>query len=265
MTFVRDLGVKVTACTRARCWPKARSTRCRKTSASSKLYLWAINHARRQRHRPALGAAQALRAVSLKAEPGKVTCVGPGHGVARPAFSSAGRPAAGDRGTNHLEGIRHHRRSSRRSGGGRGIAYCIRRPSKSFPSHWSRENLRYGFLAPLPREQRSVPDDVFSLFPGSESPSRARRAAATFRRPQRSSPSASRWLMRRRLLRSTITTRRHPAVSQDSAALSIHPLSLGQIAIRVWFESIYLDFAVNSGDHFAVHGPGRRRLFCNRA
>ena len=33
MTFVRELGVKVTCCTKARCSPKARSTRCRRTSA----------------------------------------------------------------------------------------------------------------------------------------------------------------------------------------------------------------------------------------
>ena len=33
MAFVRELGVKVTCCTKARCWPRARSTRCRPTSA----------------------------------------------------------------------------------------------------------------------------------------------------------------------------------------------------------------------------------------
>ena len=36
MAFVRELGVKVTCCTKARCWPKARSTRSRPTSAWSR-------------------------------------------------------------------------------------------------------------------------------------------------------------------------------------------------------------------------------------
>src|SRR6202020_108854 len=65
------------------------------------------------------GAAQALRAVSLKAEPGKVTCVLGRNGVGKTSLLDA---LAGE------------------------------------------ENLRTGF-APLKRDERNIPDDVFTLFP----------------------------------------------------------------------------------------------------
>ena len=45
----------------------------------------------------------------------------------------------------------------------RGIAY-VPQGREIFPLLTVEENLRTGF-APLPRDQRSVPDDVFSLFP----------------------------------------------------------------------------------------------------
>ena len=56
------------------------------------------------------GAAQALRAVSLKAEPGKVTCVLGRNGVGKTSLldALAGQHSVTPR-HHHLGGPRHHR------------------------------------------------------------------------------------------------------------------------------------------------------------
>src|SRR5215470_141629 len=98
------------------------------------------------------GAAQALRAVSLQAEPGKVTCV---------LDALAGQQPV-SRGTITWEGsditaLRPPERARR------GIAY-VPQGREIFPLLTVEENLKTGF-APLKRDQRDIPDDVFSLFP----------------------------------------------------------------------------------------------------
>src|SRR3984957_1617122 len=104
------------------------------------------------------GAAQTLRGVSLKAEPGKVTCVLGRNGVGKTSLLDA---LAGQhqvsRGTITWEGndittLRPPERARR------GIAY-VPQGREIFPLLTVEENLRTGF-APLPRDQRSVPDDV---------------------------------------------------------------------------------------------------------
>src|SRR3977135_4077767 len=108
------------------------------------------------------GAAQALRAVSLAAEPGKVTCVLGRNGVGKTSLLDA---LAGQhpvsRGTIRFDGADITRlRPSERAR--RGIAY-VPQGREIFPLLTVEENLETGF-APLKREDRSVPDDVFSLF-----------------------------------------------------------------------------------------------------
>src|SRR3984893_3455162 len=118
------------------------------------------------------GAAQALRAVSLKAEPGKVTCVLGRNGVGKTSLldALAGQQPV-SRGTITWEGsditaLKPPERARR------GIAY-VPQGREIFPLLTVEENLRTGF-APLPRDERSVPDDVFSLFPVLESMLRRR-------------------------------------------------------------------------------------------
>src|SRR5580692_9278230 len=109
------------------------------------------------------GAAQALRAVSLKAEPGKVTCVLGRNGVGKTSLldALAGQQSI-SRGSISLDGqdITSLKPSDRAR---RGIAY-VPQGREIFPLLTVEENLKTGF-APLKREDRSVPDDVFSLFP----------------------------------------------------------------------------------------------------
>ena len=109
------------------------------------------------------GAAQALRNVSLSAIAGKVTCVLGRNGVGKTSLldALAGQHAV-SKGAITLEGedITRLKPSERAR---RGIAY-VPQGREIFPLLTVEENLKTGF-APLKRENRSIPDDVFSLFP----------------------------------------------------------------------------------------------------
>ena len=109
------------------------------------------------------GAAQALRGVSLKAETGKVTCVLGRNGVGKTSLLRAligQHPVSAGTITFEGQDITHLRSVERAR---RGIAY-VPQGREIFPLLTVEENLRTGF-APLKREDRSVPDDVFALFP----------------------------------------------------------------------------------------------------
>ena len=118
------------------------------------------------------GAAQALRGVSLTAEPGKVTCVLGRNGVGK---TSLLRALAGQQpissGSIALNGedigaLRPFERARR------GMA-LVPQGREIFPLLTVEENLKTGF-APLKRDERSIPDDVFSLFPVLDSMLRRR-------------------------------------------------------------------------------------------
>src|ERR1700746_851343 len=109
------------------------------------------------------GAAQALRGVSISAEPGKVMCVLGRNGVGKTSLLRAmvGQyPIASGSivfdGTD-ITGLRPYERARR------GIGF-VPQGREIFPLLTVEENLRTGF-APLKREDRDIPDDVFALFP----------------------------------------------------------------------------------------------------
>ena len=109
------------------------------------------------------GAAQALKAVSLAAEPGKVTCVLGRNGVGKTSLlrAIAGvQPISG--GQIVWEGkplgrIPPYDRARR------GVA-MVPQGREIFPLLSVKENLETGY-APLKRRDRSVPEAVFELFP----------------------------------------------------------------------------------------------------
>src|SRR4030081_3981490 len=109
------------------------------------------------------GAAKALATVSLRAERGKVTCVLGRNGVGKTSLLDA---LAGQhpisKGAITFDGADITRlKPSERAR--RGIAY-VPQGREIFPLLTVEENLKTGF-APLKREDRNIPDDVFSLFP----------------------------------------------------------------------------------------------------
>lgn len=109
------------------------------------------------------GAAQALRGISLTAEPGKVTCVLGRNGVGKTSLLRAlvGQQAIAS-GSISLDGsnvssLKPYERARR------GIS-LVPQGREIFPLLTVEENLKTGY-APLKWHERSIPDDVFSLFP----------------------------------------------------------------------------------------------------
>ena len=109
------------------------------------------------------GAAQALRSVSLKATPGRVTCVMGRNGVGKTSLMRAicGHQAiAGGRilwEGQDISKLAPHARARR------GIAY-VPQGREIFPLLTVRENLETGF-APVKRADAFVPDEIYDLFP----------------------------------------------------------------------------------------------------
>ena len=109
------------------------------------------------------GASQALKAVSVSAQVGKVTCILGRNGVGK---TSLLRAVVGQHpittGAISWQGetlgsMPPHQRAQR------GIAY-VPQGREIFPLLTVKENLQTGY-APLARKDHSIPDDVFELFP----------------------------------------------------------------------------------------------------
>jgi urea transport system ATP-binding protein len=207
------------------------------------------------------GAAQALRSVSLKAEPGKVTCVLGRNGVGKTSLLRAlvgQHPVS--RGSIAWEGaditrLRPYERARR------GIAY-VPQGREIFPLLTVMENLETGF-APLKRSERDIPDDVFSLFPVLHDMLRRRGGDLSGGQQQQLAIGRALVMRPRLLLLDEPTEGIQPSVIKDIGRAIAYLRNLGQIAI-VLVEQ-YLDFARELGDHFAVMDRGAVVYACDRA
>jgi len=207
------------------------------------------------------GAAQTLRGISLTAEPGKVTCVMGRNGVGKTSLLDA---VAGQhpvsRGSIMLDGadITCLSASARAR---RGVAY-VPQGREIFPLLTVEENLKTGF-APLPREQRSIPDDVFALFPVLEGMRRRRGGDLSGGQQQQLAIGRALVMRPRLLLLDEPTEGIQPSIIKDIGRAIQYLRNLGKIAI-VLVEQ-YLDFARELGDYFAVMDRGAIVYACSRA
>jgi urea transport system ATP-binding protein len=206
------------------------------------------------------GAAQALRGVSLKATPGQVTCVLGRNGVGKTSLLRAlvgQRPVSG--GSIVFEGHDITRLSTVERAR-RGIAY-VPQGREIFPLLTVEENLETGF-APLSRDKRSVPDDVFSLFPVLNSMLGRRGGDLSGGQQQQLAIGRALVMRPRLLLLDEPTEGIQPSIIKDIARAIVYLRGLGEMAI-VLVEQ-YLDFAKELGDQFAVMERGSIVYSCEK-
>ena len=206
------------------------------------------------------GAAQALRAVSLSAEAGKVTCVLGRNGVGKTSLLDAlagQHPVASGTITLDASDITRLNASDRARSG---IAY-VPQGREIFPLLTVEENLKTGF-APLKREDRSIPNDVFSLFPVLGDMLGRRGGDLSGGQQQQLAIGRALVMRPRVLLLDEPTEGIQPSIIKDIGRAITYLRGLREMAI-VLVEQ-YLDFARELGDYFAVMDRGAIVYSCTR-
>ena len=198
------------------------------------------------------GAAQALRGISLKAEVGKVTCVLGRNGVGK---SSLLRAIAGQKpisaGSISLDGTDITKLPTvDRARGGIAI---VPQGREIFPLLTVEENLETGF-APLKRDQRTVPDDVFTLFPVLRSMLGRRGGDLSGGQQQQLAIGRALVMRPKLLLLDEPTVGIQPSIIKDIGRAIDYLRSLKEMAIILVEQ--YLDFAQELGDQLIVMDRG---------
>ncbi|MEM1110290.1 MAG: urea ABC transporter ATP-binding subunit UrtE [Pseudomonadota bacterium] len=199
------------------------------------------------------GAAQALRAVSLRARAGEVTAVLGRNGVGKTTLL---RSISGRERISSGEILWHGRRIDTLRPDARarlGVA-SVPQGREIFPLLTVEENLQTGF-APLPRGQREVADYVLQLFPAL-SDMMSRRGGDLSGGQQQQLAIARALVTRPRLLLLDEPTEGiQPSIIKDIGRAVALLRDRGDIAI-VLVEQ-YFEFARDLCDHFYVMDRGR--------
>ncbi len=143
----------------------------------------------------------------------------------------------------------------------RGIAY-VPQGREIFPLLTVEENLETGF-APLPRDERDVPDDVFSLFPVLSSMLRRRGGDLSGGQQQQLAIGRALVMRPRLLLLDEPTEGIQPSIIKDIGRAIAYLRGLKEMAI-VLVEQ-YLDFAQELGDDLVVMDRGAIVYSCSKA
>ena len=198
------------------------------------------------------GAAQALRGVSISAEPGKVMCVLGRNGVGKTSLLraiSGLQPISS--GTISFDGaevskLPPYERARR------GIA-LVPQGREIFSLLTVKENLETGF-APVSREHKKVPDEVFELFPVLQSMLRRRGGDLSGGQQQQLAIGRALTMRPKLLVLDEPTEGIQPSVIKDIGRAITYLRNRGDMAILLVEQ--YLEFAHELADDFAVMDRG---------
>jgi urea transport system ATP-binding protein len=143
----------------------------------------------------------------------------------------------------------------------RGMAF-VPQGREIFPLLTVEENLRTGF-APLKRQERSIPEDVFSLFPVLQTMLHRRGGDLSGGQQQQLAIGRALVMRPKVLLLDEPTEGIQPSIIKDIGRAIAYLRSLGTMAIILVEQ--YLDFACELGDSFAVMDRGAVKYSCDRA
>ncbi|MEX0590591.1 MAG: urea ABC transporter ATP-binding subunit UrtE [Xanthobacteraceae bacterium] len=198
------------------------------------------------------GAAQALRGITLSVEPGKVTCVLGRNGVGKTSLLRAivgHHPVSrGDIALNgqSINGMKPSQRARL------GVGY-VPQGREIFPLLTVAENLETGF-APLPRGERYVPEDIFSLFPALKDMLRRRGGDLSGGQQQQLAIARALVMRPKLLVLDEPTEGIQPSIIKDIGNAIRYLRNRGDIAILLVEQ--YFDFAKELADSFAVMERG---------
>jgi urea transport system ATP-binding protein len=198
------------------------------------------------------GAAQALRGVSLSATIGKVTCLLGRNGVGKTSLLRAicglqpiasGSIALDGRDVSRLPAYERARL---------GVA-IVPQGREIFSLLTVKENLETGF-APVKREHRHVPDEVFELFPVLKSMLKRRGGDLSGGQQQQLAIGRALTMRPKLLVLDEPTEGIQPSVIKDIGRAITYLRNRGDMAILLVEQ--YLDFAHELADDFAVMDRG---------
>ena len=198
------------------------------------------------------GAAQALRGVSLAAEPGKVTCVLGRNGVGKTSLLRAlvgqypiSSGSISFDGTD-ISGLKPYERARR------GIGF-VPQGREIFPLLTVEENLKTGY-APLARADRNIPADVFTLFPVLKSMLGRRGGDLSGGQQQQLAIGRALVMRPKLLLLDEPTEGIQPSIIKDIGRALEYLRAKGTMAILLVEQ--YFDFARDLADRYAVLDRG---------
>jgi urea transport system ATP-binding protein len=198
------------------------------------------------------GAAQALRSVSISAALGRVTCLLGRNGVGKTSLLRAIcglQPITS--GSIMFDGTEVSKLPAYERAQ-RGVA-LVPQGREIFSLLTVQENLETGF-APLKREQRKIPDEVFELFPVLQSMLKRRGGDLSGGQQQQLAIGRALTMRPKLLVLDEPTEGIQPSVIKDIGRAISFLRQRGDMAILLVEQ--YLDFAHELADDFAVMDRG---------